>query len=132
VSTLGEAQSAVRFEATVTAVGPQVAGFLDAGLLVLFGSHAPVELHAMSVLHEASNAPDHGAVPQRGDVIEIGSHRLEVLAVGDAVARNFIELGHASLKADGRTEPALPGDICVPEGSLPLPQPGDVIRIVAT
>ncbi len=132
MSTLGGAQSAVRFESTVTAVGAQVAGFVDAGLLVLFGRHAPAELHDISVLHEAATPTNSGAVPQRGDVIEIGSHELQVLAVGDAVAANFVELGHASIKADGRTEPALPGDICVPEGALPLPQPGDRIRILAT
>jgi PTS system glucitol/sorbitol-specific IIA component len=132
LSGLGEAQSAVRFESTVVAVGPEVAAFVDAGLLVLFGTQAPAELHGISVLHEPAHPIGAGSGPQRGDVIEIGGHPLEVIAVGEAVAANFVELGHASIKADGRTEPALPGDICVPEGPLPLPRAGDRIQILAT
>ena len=119
----------VRFESTVTAVGPQVAEFLDAGLLVLFGAQAPVELHDISVLHRPAGTFLDPA-PRAGDTITIGGRELEVLAVGGAVEANFNELGHASIKADGRTDPALPGDICVARDPLPLPVAGDVIRIV--
>lgn len=119
----------VRFESTVTAVGGQVAEFLDAGLLVLFGTQAPAELHDISVLHARSgNFLD--PAPRPGDTIEIAGRSIEVLAVGDAVEANFNELGHASIKADGRMESALPGDICVASGPLPLPHVGDIIRIL--
>jgi PTS system glucitol/sorbitol-specific IIA component len=118
----------VRYESTVTAVGAMVPGFVESGILVLFASRAPAELHDICVLHQPIEV--HSA-PRVGDVIEIGSRRLDVLAVGDAVAANLMELGHASLKADGRREPKLPGDICVAPGSLPLPAVGDVIRVVS-
>lgn len=120
----------VRFESTVTAVGAQVADFVDAGLLVLFGTQAPPELHDICVLHERTGTFLDPA-PRAGDVIEIAGRAIEILAVGDAVEANFIELGHASIKADGRAEAALPGDICVPVGPLPVPAPGQVIRIIA-
>lgn len=119
----------VRFESTVTAVGPQVAQFADAGLLVLFGTEAPTELHDICVLH-ARNAAFLDPTPRPGDVIEIAGETIEITAVGASVEANFIELGHASIKADGRVEPALPGDVCVRVGPLPLPRPGDVIRIL--
>ena len=79
----------------------------------------PRELHDISVLHQAEVAEDG---PQTGDLIQIGDTDLEVLAVGPVVRDNLLNLGHLDLKADGRTEPKLPGDVCVREGDLPLPR----------
>ena len=42
---------------------------------------------------------------------------------------NLLNLGHLDIKADGRTEAKLPGDMCVPVGPLPLLHAGDVFRI---
>jgi PTS system glucitol/sorbitol-specific IIA component len=52
-----------------------------------------------------------------------------VLAVGPVVRDNLLNLGHLDLKADGRTEPKLPGDVCVRVGDLPLLDVGDTFRI---
>jgi glucitol/sorbitol PTS system EIIA component len=110
----------------VVAVGALVEEFVQAGVLVLFGEQAPAELHEFSVLHRPTLAD---AGPAVGDVIVIGGTELPVLAVGDVVAGNLLELGHLDLKADGRTEPAMPGDVCVPEGTLPEIAVGQTIRI---
>jgi len=110
----------------VVAVGALVEEFVQAGVLVLFGEQAPTELHEFSVLHRPTLAD---AGPAVGDVIVIGGTELPVLAVGDVVAGNLLELGHLDLKADGRTEPAMPGDVCVPEGTLPEIAVGQTIRI---
>jgi PTS system glucitol/sorbitol-specific IIA component len=115
------------YDSVVTQVGGQVGGFLDHGLLIFFGDGAPVELHDISVLHASTIAED-GPVP--GDTILIGEHEMEVLAVGPVVRDNLLNLGHLDLKADGRTEAKLPGDVCVRVGDLPLLAPGDPFRIV--
>jgi PTS system glucitol/sorbitol-specific IIA component len=118
--------SAVLYESEVTQVGGQVEAFLGHGLLIFFGDGSPAELHDISVLHKATVAEDG---PQAGDVIEVGETRLEVLAVGPVVRDNLLNLGHLDLKADGRTEAKLPGDVCVRTGDLPLLQVGDAFRI---
>lgn|GEM_PF-368186 len=115
------------FCAEVVAVGAIVEEFLKAGILVLFGEQAPAELHEFSVLHRPSVAEDGPAV---GDVIVIDGKELPVLAVGDVVAANLLNLGHLDLKADGRTQSAMPGDVCVPKGALPAVAVGQIIRII--
>jgi glucitol/sorbitol PTS system EIIA component len=118
--------SAVLYESEVTQVGGQVEAFLGHGLLIFFGDGSPAELHDISVLHKATVAEDG---PRAGDVIEVGETRLEVLAVGPVVRDNLLNLGHLDLKADGRSEAKLPGDVCVRTGDLPLLQVGDAFRI---
>ncbi len=118
--------SATVYESAVTQVGGQVEAFLGHGLLIFFAANAPAELHDISVLHQASIAEDG---PRPGDTIHVGDTSLEVLAVGDVVRDNLINLGHLDLKADGRTEPKLPGDVCVRVGDLPLLDVGDTFRI---
>jgi PTS system glucitol/sorbitol-specific IIA component len=119
------------YATTVTAVGPMVPEFVAAGVLVLFGEQAPQELHDFSVLHrvDGSLEPD-ASGPLVGDVVRIGDVELPVLAVGSVVAGNLLNLGHLDLKADGRSEPAMPGDVCVPTGTLPPVEVGQSITIV--
>ena len=114
------------YESTVTAVGSQVEAFLGHGIVIFFGAESPPELHDISVLHRADVALDG---PRPGDTVHLGDTALEVLAVGDVVRDNLLNLGHLDLKADGRTEPKLPGDVCVRKGDLALLAPGDTFRI---
>ena len=114
------------YESTVTAVGSQLEAFLAHGILILFADGSPDELHDISVLHRAGVAEDG---PRPGDTVHLGDTALEILAVGDVVRDNLLNLGHLDLKADGRTEPKLPGDVCVQKGDLALLAPGDTFRI---
>lgn len=114
------------YDSVVTQVGGQVEEFLGHGLLIFFGANAPVELHDMSVLHEPTTADDG---PHPGDTVRVGDLEMEVLAVGDVVRDNLVNLGHLDLKADGRTQAKLPGDVCVRVGDLPLLRPGDPFTI---
>ena len=114
------------YESTVTAVGSQVSAFLEHGILIFFGDTAPSELHDISVLHRAAVTEDG---PRPGDTVHLGDATLEVLAVGDVVRDNLLNLGHLDLKADGLTEAKLPGDVCVPKGDIPLLATGDSFRI---
>jgi PTS system glucitol/sorbitol-specific IIA component len=123
---MNDSESPVVYESEVTQVGGQVKAFLAHGLLIFFGARSPAELHDMSVLHQANITEDG---PQAGDLIQLGDIEMEVLAVGPVVRDNLLNLGHLDLKADGRTEPKLPGDVCVREGDLPLLRVGDSFRI---
>jgi PTS system glucitol/sorbitol-specific IIA component len=116
----------VVYRTTVTAVGEQVGAFLEEGLLILFAAESPVELHSISVLHVA-DVRRSGPVP--GDVLSIGTTEIPVLAAGDVVRDNLLHLGHCDIKADGSRLPSLPGDVCVPPGSLVMPRIGDVISV---
>ncbi|RYB93445.1 PTS sorbitol transporter subunit IIA [Nocardioides oleivorans] len=114
------------YDTTVTAVGEQVPAFLEHGILIFFGDHAPAELHDISVLHRVTVCDDG---PRPGDLVHLGEETLEVLAVGDVVRDNLLNLGHMDIKADGLTEAKLPGDVCVRKGPIPLLATGDAFRI---
>ena len=114
------------YDTTVTAVGSQVPAFIEHGILIFFGEQAPAELHDISVLHRVDVANDG---PRPGDLVHLGEESLEVLAVGDVVRDNLLNLGHLDIKADGLTEAKLPGDVCVRKGPIPLLATGDAFRI---
>lgn len=114
------------YESEVTQVGVQVEAFLAHGLLIFFRDDSPEELHDISVLHRSSLSVDG---PRPGDTVHVGDTSLEILSVGDVVRDNLINLGHLDLKADGRTDSKLPGDVNVRKGDLPLLAVGDLFRI---
>jgi PTS system glucitol/sorbitol-specific IIA component len=119
----------VLYESTITAVGEQVATFLEHGMLIFFGHDSPAELHDMSVRHRATVAEEG---PRAGDTVVLGEHSMELLAVGPVVGENLLNLGHIDIKANGQTEAKLPGDANVAKEPLPLPSPGDAFRILRT
>lgn len=123
----GAAGPQVLYDTEVVAVGELVPQFADQGVLVLFGEQAPEELHEFSVLHRPRRAVEG---PRPGDEIVLGGTRLPVLAVGDVVAENLLNLGHLDIKADGRDQAQLPGDVCVPAGPLPSVDKGQRITIL--
>ena len=114
------------YGSTITVVGSQVEAFLGHGIVIFFADGSPAELHDISVLHRAEVAEDG---PRPGDSIHLGETSYEILAVGDVVRDNLLNLGHLDLKADGRSEAKLPGDVCVRKGDLALLATGDSFRI---
>ncbi|HEV3504737.1 MAG TPA: PTS glucitol/sorbitol transporter subunit IIA [Actinomycetes bacterium] len=115
-----------RYATTVTAVGEQVAEFVDNGLLIWFAEGAPEELHFFSVLHRPTVTTG-GVRP--GDTVRIDDQVFQVTAVGEVANENMVNLGHMDLKANGDTEPPLPGDICLEKLPLPSPRPGTTLVI---
>ena len=63
-----------------------------------------------------------------GDTVRIDDRAYRVTAVGEVANDNMVNLGHMDLKANGETEPPLPGDICLEK--LPLPEPGPGTTLV--
>ena len=115
-----------RYETTVTAVGEQVAEFVEQGLLIWFAEGAPEELHFFAVLHRPTVTA--GGV-RAGDVVRIDDTAFRVTAVGEVANDNMVNLGHMDLKANGADEAPLPGDICLEKLPLPAPQPGSTLVI---
>jgi PTS system glucitol/sorbitol-specific IIA component len=128
VTAAEESDDDVRYTTTVTAVGALVPDFAAQGVVILFGEGAPEELHEFSVLHRASTVRG-GVSP--GDVVIIDDFSAPVLAVGSVVHDNLVQLGHLDLKADGRTTAALPGDVSIAQGPLPVIRPGSTVQIRA-
>ena len=119
--------SQIVYSTTVTAVGELVSDFADQGVLVFFGEDAPIELHEFSIIHK----PDViDRAPQVGDTITLQENVYNVLAVGSVASDNLLNLGHLDLKANGLTEPEMPGDVNVEAVSLPKVNVGD--RLIVT
>lgn len=108
----------------VTEIGPEVAEFLESGLLILFQAGAPPELAEIAVLHEPISRRDDP--PETGDVLAIGSREFRITAVGSKAWQNIQELGHAVFKFTGSEEAELPGEIHLEEqGAEDL---GEIVR----
>ena len=115
-----------RYATTVTAVGDEVAEFVSQGLLIWFAEGAPEELHFFSVLHRPTVITG-GVRP--GDTVRIDDQAYRVTAVGAVANDNMVNLGHMDLKANGESEPPLPGDICLEQLPLREPRPGTTLVI---
>jgi PTS system glucitol/sorbitol-specific IIA component len=120
--------SSVKYVMHVVEIGPLVPEFLDAGVLVFFKVGAPPELAEFSILHEPS---DFFVDVEIGDSIVFGEEKYQVTAVGEVANKNIRELGHLIMKANGYSEPELPGDVCVEAKELPPISVGTVITILA-
>lgn len=107
----------LKYQATVTSIGPLVSEFIDFGILVFFGQSAPPELADFSVLHDGEELLS-DLIP--GDIIHIDEHQYKVLAVGDVANKNFASLGHLVMKFNGEDKIEMPGDVCVE--AKPIPQ----------
>jgi PTS system glucitol/sorbitol-specific IIA component len=120
--------SEIVYSTTVTAVGELVPDFAEQGVLVFFGENAPAELHEFSIIH----TPDvQTRAPQVGDKISLADNHYNVLAVGSVASDNLLNLGHLDLKANGLTEPEMPGDVNVEAVSLPVVKIGDRLIVIS-
>ncbi|WP_119068411.1 PTS glucitol/sorbitol transporter subunit IIA [Rubrobacter indicoceani] len=97
----------------VTELGPEVAEFLEADLMILFAEGAPPELAEISVNHRPSEKREAPPVP--GDVLVIQDHELRITAIGEKAWSNVLQLGHAVFKFNGASEVELPGEIYIEE-----------------
>lgn len=118
----------VVYSSTVTAVGELVPEFAEQGVLVWFGENAPIELHEFSVIHKPEISI---RAPQVGDIIKINEMVFNVLAVGAVSSENLLNLGHLDLKANGLTNPEMPGDVNVEAVPLPDVKIGDRFSVIS-
>ncbi|MCA9964420.1 MAG: PTS glucitol/sorbitol transporter subunit IIA [Anaerolineales bacterium] len=116
----------VKYEATVTAIGPLVSDFLDYNIIVLFGQNAPEELAEFAILHDGQTLQ---ALVQPGDEVWFDATSFRVLAVGEVANANLANLGHLVVKVNGETEVEMPGDVCVELKALPAIEVGTKVRV---
>ena len=106
----------IKYQAHITAIGPLVSEFVDAGILVFFGQNAPAELAEFAILHDGAQL---NGVVSPSDRIRLGDQVYRVLAVGDVANTNLGALGHLVVKFNGQTVPEMPGDVCVEAEPIP-------------
>ena len=118
----------VVYSSTVTAVGELVPEFAEQGVLVWFGENAPIELHEFSIIHRPDVAL---RAPEVGDILKLNEMVFNVLAIGSVSSENLLNLGHLDLKANGLTEPEMPGDVNVEAMPLPNVKIGDRLTVIS-
>jgi PTS system glucitol/sorbitol-specific IIA component len=119
-------QSALIYDISVSAIGPLVEEFTEAGVWVFFRDDAPEELAEFALLHHADTPLEPIAA---GQTLEIAGQRFAISGVGEIANKNIRELGHMVLKANGATEPELPGEVCIEARPLPEPSLGMRVRV---
>ena len=94
----------IKYQATITEIGPYVAEFIDHNILVLFGDQVPEELAEFSIIHNGKELLGSLTI---GDIVYLGDAEFKVLAVGEKASDNLKNLGHLILKFNGETEPEM-------------------------
>ena len=117
----------IKYEATVSKIGPLVTEFINAGILVFFGANAPPELVEFSIIHDGTELKK-DVVP--GDMMKIDDSEYKVLAVGEVANSNFRNLGHLIMKFNGKDKVELPGDICVENKPIPEVKIGSKLKVI--
>ncbi|MGQ0600482.1 MAG: PTS glucitol/sorbitol transporter subunit IIA [Anaerolineales bacterium] len=117
----------IKYTAHITGIGPLLAEFTDAGVLVFFGQSAPEELMEFAVIHDGQTLAEPVAA---GDEFVIGEARYRITVVGEVANQNLANLGHFVVKFNAAAEAELPGDICAEARSLPPIEVGMQFQIV--
>ncbi|GAA5344408.1 PTS system glucitol/sorbitol-specific IIA component [Planifilum fimeticola] len=104
------------FSTQITKIGNMVDSLIQEKMMVIFDEDAPEELHDMSILHTKS--PCFESV-RSGDYLVIGDQSFRVTSVGEKVNETLRELGHCTIKFEGKDRSELPGILQV-EASEPV------------
>ncbi|MDF1520315.1 MAG: PTS glucitol/sorbitol transporter subunit IIA [Brevefilum sp.] len=118
----------IKYQATVTEIGPLVVEFVNAGILVFFGAKAPPELREFSIIHDGKELLEN---VEPGDEVVIDDASYKVLAVGEVANTNLGNLGHLVMKFNGMEVAELPGDVCVEEKPVHPVEIGTVFKILS-
>jgi PTS system glucitol/sorbitol-specific IIA component len=113
------------YSTTVTKLGDLVAAFYEEKMIILFKDNAPEELADYCVLHAGNELSE---IIIQGDILVIAGQEYKILYVGDEVQANLGNLGHITLRFDGKTE-GLGGSLCLEDKAMPAINIGDVIAI---
>jgi PTS system glucitol/sorbitol-specific IIA component len=116
------------YKTTVVRVGGEAADIHAGGVLILFTEPVPEALADVSIVHRPSQ--ELSAPINVGDIVEVAGSPLSVTAVGDIAADNLRKLGHVVIYANQPEQKLLPGAVHA-EGTLPLPQPDQIIEFRA-
>lgn len=82
-----------KFNAKVTAIGPEALSLLEADMIIIFNNNAPAELAEITVMHTIEELKKD---VEKGDVVTLGGRDYEVLYVGSEANYTLRELGHCT------------------------------------
>lgn len=115
------------YKTEVKALGEQANDFLNENMIILFEENAPSELAEISVIHRPEFKNGELKV---NDILKINDDKYKILAVGDEVEKNLINLGHCTLRFNGNEEANLPGDVNLEKKEIDKIEKGYILEIL--
>lgn len=115
------------FKAEVKKIGEQAHDMIEKNIIILFEENAPAELEEISVIHRKEYFTDN---IKTGDKFKIDDEVFEILSVGDAANENLDNIGHCSLKFNGKNEAELPGDVSLEIATPPEIKTGTLLEVI--
>ncbi|WP_392561488.1 PTS glucitol/sorbitol transporter subunit IIA [Orbus sturtevantii] len=116
------------YRSIILGIGDFVADVLADGILITFKQGAPSELADYCCIHSHGELTTNLAI---GQTIKFGDFSYLITAIGEVATTNFRELGHITVRFDGKRQAELAGSIHV-IGQAPTGlKIGDSIIIVA-
>ncbi len=115
------------YHTIVTNVGDLFNAFIEQKILIMFKNDAPEELIEYCILHTKNSRNDN---IKPGDILVIGDEEYRITAVGKDAIENLDNLGHITLKFDGKDDAKLPGTIHVEDKIITNIEMGTTIKII--
>ena len=135
---VNEERLILKYRAVIQEIGPTVTEFLPYGILIFFGSSAPVELREVSLVHDGTQLLSSLVV---GDILRFVQSSAgpdesqetwwyRITSIGSAASENLAELGHIVVHFDAVAEAHLPGTISVEPTTVPSPIVGMTFELL--
>ena len=115
------------YQTKVTDVGDLFNAFIDEKILIMFKDNAPEELLDYCIMHNESSLKED---IKPGDILAIGNEQYLITAVGEDAMENLDNLGHITIKFDGKNEAKLPGTIHVEGKAIVNVEVGTIIKVI--
>ncbi|WP_459176435.1 PTS glucitol/sorbitol transporter subunit IIA [Ewingella americana] len=115
------------YQTTITHIGDFAREALSDQMLITFREGAPQDIQDYCFIHQ------HGQTQgelHSGAYMDLAGVRYPVTAVGDVATQNLRELGHITLRFDGRDQAEFPGSVHV-KGMTPEDIPlGSILKFI--
>lgn len=115
------------YRTIATAIGDFVSQLKEEKIIILFKENAPDELYDYCVIHNENSLKD---TVESGDILIIDGEEYLITAVGKDAVENLSNLGHVTLRFDGKNKAELPGTIHVEGKKIKDINIGTEIKIV--
>jgi PTS system glucitol/sorbitol-specific IIA component len=89
----------MKYESKVIGTGAAASAFLEEDFFITFGEEAPAELKDYCYIIEKNRVSEEITA---GDKLSIDGTSYEITAVGDIVSKNLENLGHITVRFDGK------------------------------
>lgn len=111
---------------TIKSIGSQAHMFEEENMLILFGDNAPDDLKDFCYIIDVKPL---ASEIETGMTLSIDNQAYTITAVGDVVTKNLSDLGHITIKFDGKTAADLPGTLHVKGAAFPVIEAGATLTI---